>query len=91
MDNEVWSFRPRNDYVLIRIVEVGETPSGIAIPQISIEGKEFHIVALGPKVEDLKIGDKVLMVGQQGVDFFPLPRSKDLIMIREEHVVLVVG
>mgnify|MGYP001568891782 CR=1 FL=1 len=81
--------QPRNDWVLIEIVEVGETPSGIAIPQISVEGKEFYVRNVGPKVEDLVIGNRVLMIGRQGVDYFPLPRSSTLFMIQEKQVVLV--
>lgn len=81
--------RPRNDYVLVEIIEVGETDSGIALPQISIEGKEFHIRAIGPKVEDLTVGDKVLMKGRQGAEYYPLPGSNKLLVIQEQHVVLV--
>ena len=41
-------YKPRNDYVLVKIVDLGETPSGIATPQTSIHGKEFHVLADGP-------------------------------------------
>ena len=37
------------------------------MPDDSIEGKE---------VEDLEIGQKVLMTGQKGVEYFPLPRNQ---------------
>ena len=82
-------FQPRNDWVLIRIVEVGVTEQGIAMPASAIEGKEFHVIAAGPDVKDLKPGNKVLMIGQDRVNYFKVPASKDLIVIREEHVVLV--
>ncbi len=81
--------QPRNDWVLIEIIELGKTPSGIAIPEISVEGKEFYVRNIGPKVEDLQIGDRVLMIGRQGVDYFPLPRSSTLIIMREKDVILV--
>ena len=83
------NFRPRNDFVLIKIVDVGESPGGVAIPQISVQGKEFHVVATGPKVFDLHVGDQVLMVGKQGIDYYPLPNSIDLLVIKQEHVVLI--
>ena len=87
--SEQIDFRPRNDYVLIRIVELGQNPAGIAIPQISAQGKEFHVVAVGPDVEDLDVGDKVLMLGSKNTTYFELPNSKDLIVMKEENVVLV--
>ena len=83
-------YKPRNDYVLVKIVDLGETPSGIATPQTSIHGKEFHVLAVGPKVDGLKVGDKVLMLGKVNVEYFQLPMAKDLIAIKQEHVVLVV-
>ena len=81
--------QPRNDWVLIEIVELGETPSGIAIPQISVEGKEFYVRNIGSKVKDLEVGDRVLMIGMQGVNYYPLPNSSTLFVIKEENVILV--
>jgi len=82
-------WKPRNDYVLIRVVDLGSTPGGIVVSDYSIEGKEFVIVAVGEQVKGLVSGDKVLMLGTQGVNYFPLPNSKDLIVMKQEHVVLV--
>ena len=82
----VW--KPRNDWCLVRIVDLGEV-RGIAMPDTAIQGKEFVIVAVGEEVDDLEAGNKVLMMGKQAVEFFPLPNSKDLIVIKQEHVVLV--
>ncbi len=83
--------RPRGSFVLIRIIDMGKTPEGtIAIPQQSIEGKIFEVEAIGPKVEkDIKPGDRVLMIGKFGVDYYPLPNSNNLLIIEESHVVLV--
>lgn len=83
------NLRPRNDNVLVRIVEIGQNDAGIAIPQISIQGKEFRVVAVGKNVVDLEPGLKVLMIGRQGTEYFPLPNSTDLIIIDQKNVVLV--
>lgn len=82
-------FRPRNDFVLVRIVDLGETESGLAIPQMSAQGKEFVVEGVGPKVKDLVVGDKVLMLGARNVTYFEVPNDSKLIVIKEEHVVLV--
>lgn len=84
---ETW--KPRNDWLLVEIIDVDETDSGIALPQISIEGKRFRVVSVGPKVEDLKPDDWVLMIGQRGSQFYPLPGSSKLLVIQQQHVVLV--
>ena len=83
--------QPRNDYVLVEIKNIGETGAGIKLPQNAIEGKEFIVKAVGPAVVDLEPGDKVLMIGHQGTNYYPLPGRHDLIVIRQECVVLKFG
>lgn len=82
------SWQPRNDYVLIRVTELGESPGGVALPDSAIQGKKFTVDAVGPAVIDLALGDEVLMLGSQGAQYYPLPNSKQLFVIRQEHVVL---
>jgi len=88
MKTEV-KFRPRNDFVLVKIIDLGVNEAGIAMPQMSIQGKRFEVVAIGPDVEDLHVGESVLMIGQVGDNYYPLPNSKDLLVIRQENVVLI--
>jgi len=77
-------YKPRGDRVLIERVDVGETPSGIAVPEASVEGF-YHIVrAVGPKVENLEEGDKVLLVGTLNVHYAFIPNSKKLLVTRED-------
>lgn len=80
---------PRNDYVIVRRVMLGQTPGGVLTPDTSIEGVEHVIAAIGPKVENLNIGDKVLIIGTLGKDYGFLPNSKDLFVTKESNVVLV--
>ena len=80
---------PRNDYVLIKSITLGQTESGIALPDQSIQGKKYVVEALGPKVEGLKVGDSILMVGTAGEDWAFLPGSKDLLIIKEQNCVLI--
>ena len=83
------TYRPRNDLVLSRVVDTGEQ-RGILMPQQSIQGKRYLVEAIGPKVEDLQVGDWVFMTGQQKVDWDMLPFSNDLLTIRQENIILVV-
>ena len=84
-------FKPRNDFALIRVTQLGSV-GGIAVPDTAVQGKQFTVEAVGPKVEDLMVGDKVLMVGsQQTGDWSFLPNHRDLIIIREANIVLVYG
>ncbi len=85
----VMQYLPRNTYVLVRRVKLGETPGGVLVPDASIEGVEHIVVAVGPKVEELAVGDKVLMIGQFNLHYSFLPNSKELIIIKEENVALV--
>ena len=82
-------YRPRNDYVLIRTTQAGISKTGLAFPDISLQGKEHIVHAVGPAVEGLKVGEKVLMVGKMGEDYAYLPNSKDLFIIKQANIVLV--
>lgn len=79
---------PRNDYVLVRIEKI-DPGDGIAMPDTAIEGKRFVVAAVGPKVEDLALGDEVLMKGDMGVDCAQVPRELNLVIIQEKNVLLV--
>ena len=82
-------FVPRNDFVLFRLVD-RQMVRGVYVPQVSAQGKERVIEAIGPKVEDLKVGDKVFVIGEVGVDVVALPNDKDLYLTKQINVVLVV-
>ncbi|MDE2095623.1 MAG: hypothetical protein KGL39_00070 [Patescibacteria group bacterium] len=83
------NYRPRNDYCLVRYVDIGKTPSGIATPNSSIQGKKFFIEAFGPDVEDLQVGDRILMVGTEKEDWAFLPNSRELLLIKQANIVMV--
>lgn len=84
----VW--HPRNDHVLVR-VEKKDPGDGIALPDTSIEGKRFVVVAVGPDVENLEPGDDVMMCGNLNKDYWEVPGEKNLLIIKQENVLLVKG
>ena len=83
-------YKPRNDFVLIEQIKL-DTVGGLVMPDHAIEGKEYHVRAMGPKVEGLSLGDKVLMIGTTGQDYAPLPGNSKLMIIKEANVVLIIG
>ena len=82
-------YRPRNDYCLIRRDTLGRTPSGIAVGDETLEGIEHVVVAKGPDVVDLEIGDKVMMIGSKGEDYAFVPRERNLLVIKQANIILV--
>lgn len=82
-------YRCRNDFVLIRVINKGKA-HGLAMPDKSAEGKERIVEAIGPKVEDLKVGDKVFVIGTNNQDVIALPGEVSLFLTREANVVLIV-
>lgn len=81
-------FACRNDFVLFRMIDRGHV-RGVAMPNIAQQGKERLVVAIGPKVEGLKVGDKVLVIGSVGQDVVQVPSETQLYMTREANVALV--
>lgn len=84
------NFKCRGDWVLLRIIQREESEGGVALPQIGDSGKENVVIATGPKVEHLKVGDKVLAVGGLNVNMFQLPRHNDLVVAKEEAVAIIL-
>jgi hypothetical protein len=81
-------YKPRNDFVIVRR-ETVDTIKGLYMPEQAAQGKRWCVVAVGPKVEDLKPGDYVLMIGSsQEQNWMPLPEDQDLLITRESNVVL---
>lgn len=82
-------YRMRHDNVLIKVVPV-EKVRGLFMPQASVEGKQYRVEEIGPKVKDLKVGDMVLIKGKVGVDVGMMPTDSTLLITSDENVMLVV-
>jgi hypothetical protein len=79
---------PRNDFVVVKITKNDISLAGVAIPERSSWGEEYTVYAIGPKVEGLKIGDKVMIIGsQQTGNWSFVPMEKNLIVTREENII----
>ena len=89
MSETIVTFYPRNDFVVFKFIDKGRL-RGIEMPQISAQAKERVVVAMGPKVEDLKIGDKVMVIGKVGEDVIALPNDSSLFLTRQANVTLIV-
>jgi co-chaperonin GroES (HSP10) len=84
------TYRPRNDFVVLEIVKRGKSRGGVVLPEKSRESTTTFVVAVGPKVEDLEVGDQVLAIGTPNQDIISLPREKDVVVTREANCILVV-
>ncbi len=80
--------RPRKDFVIIRIETVDKV-NELYMPQNTLHGQRFKVEAIGPEVEDLKVGEQVLMTGQAGVDYSYIPNYPGLLVTKEGNVILV--
>ena len=86
------SYRPRNDYVLLRVIKREKIiGSQLIAPQSSAAGNVNVVRKIGPKVEDLKPGDTVAVVGQMGQDIAKLPLTDEYCVTREVNCILVTG
>lgn len=87
---EVPKYECREDFVLIQIQQ--EAPKLIAYPQQSREGKRNVVLAMGPNVKGLEVGDRVQSLGtpeQAGVTYVFLPGRNDLFVTRQSNVCII--
>jgi hypothetical protein len=87
----VVTYTPRNDFVLVRLDKIDVNRAGIAIPQRSAQSMKFFVVATGPDVKNLEVGDRIIIVAKENEgDYYPLPNDNSLFAIRERFVAFTV-
>ena len=84
-------YRPRGEYVLLKFTRAGQTPSGIAVPDKATEGHTWHVLAVGPKVDDLEPDQRVLVMGSIGADIAVVPNEKDVYITKQQNVLLILA
>ena len=82
-------YRCRGDFILYRIVNKGVV-NGVVMPDIAQQGKERVVIAVGPRVEGLSVGDVIMCIGTPGEDLVQLAEERDIWMTREANAALVV-
>jgi len=82
-------YQARENYVVIRRQKFDRV-RGLAMPDISNVGKQFVVESVGPKVEGLKEGDEVMILGQKGQEYADLPGEPDLLVIDARLVPYVI-
>lgn len=84
------TYKPRGDFVLLRQTTKDKV-RGLVMPERAGEGKRIIVVAKGPKVEHLGIGDSVIITGTvAGGEVVRVPEEGDLFMTREACVAIVL-
>jgi hypothetical protein len=97
LEREREPMTPRNDWVLVKVTKV--KVGSLTMPDQSSEGSRNTIVAIGPDVVDLKVGE-VVEVRQATNDGIPtileipdpeasVTKKERLVMVRQEQVILV--
>ena len=84
------NYRPRNDVVLLRLLKRGVTESGIHLPQISEDDREWIVEGCGPDAKGLIRGDRVIVLLTQG-SLVSIPGESDLFAVRQESILAIVG
>jgi hypothetical protein len=83
------TYKPRNDFVVVKMTN-NPYAGRIAVSQNSPEAFRFHVIAIGPQVTGLDVGNRVYMMGSLKVDYDFMPGTKDLIQIREKMITVIV-
>lgn len=81
--------KPLNDYVVLSFEkEVNETKSGILLSTETKDDQSFGVVeAVGPKVNDLKKGDKVIYKSYSGTK--TTLNDVEYLIIKEENILAI--
>jgi len=90
-DDTAMNLKPLKDRVLISYIEEAEkSAGGIYIPDAAKEKPQRgKVEAIGGEVKEIKVGDEVLF-GKYSGDKFKVG-SQDMLIVKEEDVLAVVG
>lgn len=83
-------FVPRGPYCVIRVSHIDKNAAGIALSQTSADAKQYHVESVGADVKDLKVGDRVLMVGKPREDYWDILGQYGLMLVKESAISLIV-
>lgn len=81
--------KPLNEYVILSFVkEETKTESGIILTTSDKEKPSFGLVeAIGPKVEEIKVGDKVIYQTYSGTK--TKIDGKEYLIIKQENILAI--
>jgi len=84
--------QPRGDYVVIEKVTQEMSAGGIYIPTSKDEENpddcyNAKILAIGPLVKDLKVGDDIVVGMNMGIEYKP----ESVELVREIYVLAILG
>ena len=83
------NFQLRGDLVLVRKQKRGIV-RGLAMPERSAEGMDFFVEGFGPDVQDLKLGDQIMLMGKGTEQFYPCPGYPNHLVAKQELVAYVI-
>lgn len=83
------TYEARGSFVIIRR-RPRDTVRGLAMPDVSIQSKDFVVESCGHKVEKLKPGDVVMIAGKAGETYFDLPDDSERLVIDERLVPYII-
>ncbi len=82
---ETVTYKAHGEFVIVRVVTQDKIGL-IHVPQVSAAGKRHIVVSVGEKVEYVKEGDEVLLLGDEGKEWSFVPGSSDLIVTSQKLI-----
>lgn len=91
--NETVKARPLGSRVILRMREIeGVTPGGVVLPRAGDAlDTRGTVIAVGPAVKELKLGDEVVIPPWQGPATIIKVEGKEYIVIFEQDILVVLG
>ena len=80
--------KPIATRILVKLRESATAISGIILPEQSLKREvQGHVVAIGPKVEHVKVGQAIVLLPHTGLD---VPGFEGYVLVREQDVGAII-
>jgi co-chaperonin GroES (HSP10) len=81
------TLEPLDDWIVIEPLDETETPAGLIVPaNEAAQTRTGLVVAVGPEVESIEPGDKVLFPRDAGYDVRPLRSAHRVRVLKREDL-----
>ena len=81
------TLEPLDDWIVVEPLDETETPAGLIVPaNEAAQTRSGIVVAVGPDVESVEAGDKVLYPRDAGYDVRPLRSSHRVRVLKREEL-----
>ena len=84
------TYEARDNFVVIRRRKVQRLLRGLQLPENNVLSTDFIVESVGAKVEHLKKGDEVMIIGEKHKEYFDIPGETEFLVLDSRLIPYII-